>query len=178
MARIKLYIATSLDGHIAREDGSLDWLEKFPNPDQIDYGYADFYSTIDSVVMGRATYEQILGFDVDWPYAECNSYVVTSDREYQAKTNKTEVIHDLTSDRILELRRSSKKDIWLVGGGQLVAAFLNLGEIDEMVITIIPTIIGEGIPLFPKNANQTTFKLVNAESFESGVVQLVYAQMQ
>ena len=68
MPKIKLYIAATIDGFIAREDGSLDWLNNHPNPDQLDYGYADFMSRIDTVIMGRKTYEEVLGFGVEWPY--------------------------------------------------------------------------------------------------------------
>ena len=75
--KLKLYIAASLDGYIARPDGSLDWLEGLPNPKKIDYGYQKFYQSIDMVILGRVTYEEILGFGVDWPYGGCKAWVVS-----------------------------------------------------------------------------------------------------
>ena len=78
MSRLQLYIATSLDGYIAAPDGGLDWLEKFPTPDQLDYGYADFYDQVDTVVLGRHTYETIQQYDVEWPYKNCKSYIATT----------------------------------------------------------------------------------------------------
>lgn len=71
-SKIKLYVASSLDGFIARKNGELDWLMEHPNPNQLDYGYAEFLNGIDTVLMGRKTYEEILAFDVEWPYADCN----------------------------------------------------------------------------------------------------------
>lgn len=78
--RIKLYIATSLDGFIAREDGSIDWLTEYENSPATDYGYSEFYASIGTVLMGRKTYEQVLGFG-DWPYGEKNVYVFTRQKE-------------------------------------------------------------------------------------------------
>jgi len=78
MSSIKLYIATTIDGFIAREDGSLDWLEELPNPNQINYGYTDFYATVDKVAIGRKIYEEVLGFGVNWPYEDCKTYVITT----------------------------------------------------------------------------------------------------
>lgn len=78
MKKTKLFIATSIDGYIARKDGTLDWLDAIPNPDQLDYGYYAFYETVDTILMGRKTYEEVLGFGVDWPYPDCKTYVVSS----------------------------------------------------------------------------------------------------
>lgn len=174
MNRFKLYIATSLDGYIAREDGSLDWLYALPNPNQIDHGYTDFYATIDTVILGRKTYEEVLGFGVDWPYPDCTTYVVTSDENYQVKIENSQVINTITNEQVDLIKQQSKKHIWIVGGGKLITAFLNLGQIDEMIIAMIPTIIGKGIPLFPDSPKETSFELHNVEAFETGVVNLSY----
>jgi dihydrofolate reductase len=95
MADTVLYIAASLDGYIARQDGSLDWLENLPNPDQTDHGYAAFLDTIGTVVMGRTTYEQVLGFGGEWPYATMDTKVVTSRKDFNAGTPSTEVVNHL-----------------------------------------------------------------------------------
>ncbi|MEM8967236.1 MAG: dihydrofolate reductase family protein [Bacteroidota bacterium] len=174
MNSIKLYIATTIDGFIAREDGSLDWLEELPNPNQIDYGYADFYATIDKVVIGRKTYEEVLGFGVDWPYEDCTTYMGTSKEDYQPKTNNTEVIHKVDQDTINRIKSAGEKDVWVIGGGLIITEFLNLGAIDEMILCVIPTILGSGIPLFPNHPKETKFNLVKAEPFETGAVILTY----
>ena len=176
MAQIKLYIASSLDGYVAREDGSLDWLEGHPNPDKLDYGYHDFVLGIDTVVMGRNTYDEILGFGVDWPYADCTSYIITSDITYQPKTERTIIVNQLDESLITMMKEQSEKGVWLVGGGQLITEFLNMEAIDEIQLFIIPIIIGKGIPLFPNGPKESNFDLTEAKAYSNGVAGLFYAR--
>jgi len=176
VAKIKLYIACSLDGYIARRDGSLDWLDSVDHPEGVDYGYGDFYSGIDTVVMGRKTYDEVLGFDVDWPYPDCRTYVVTSDSNFKAKTENTHVLTEINRHILQELRKASLKNIWLVGGGELIKSFLEIGAIDEMVISVFPAVLGSGIPLFPEGSEETQFTLNGAHTFDSGVVNLYYVK--
>ncbi|MHB8102526.1 MAG: dihydrofolate reductase family protein [Methanosarcina sp.] len=91
MPRIKLYIATSLDGFIARENGSIDWLTKYENNPETDYGYSEFYASIGKVLMGRKTYEQALEFG-EWPYREKKSYVFTRQKEPTRRENNVEFV--------------------------------------------------------------------------------------
>lgn len=170
MKKFKLYIATSIDGYIAREDGSLDWLENLPNPDQTDYDYKKFYDTIDVVVMGRKTYEIILGFDVDWPYGDSTTYIITSRKAYQPETENTKVLNRLDSRMLSQIRSSAKKNIWVVGGGKLITSLLNTGVVEEMVLCVIPIILGSGIPLFPDKPKETNFSLIKSNSYKSGAV--------
>jgi len=174
MAKIKLYIAVSIDGYIARENGSVDWLNELPNPNQIDHGYAEFYAGIDCVIMGRKTYEEILGLDVGWPYSNCKSYIASNNLGFKIRTENTEVVDEVNSDAIEKMKVQSKKDIWLVGGGNLVTQFMNLGVIDEMIICIIPRVLGKGIRLFPDESKETKFTLSQSKSFETGAVILTY----
>ena len=174
MSVIKLYIATTLDGFIARENNSLDWLHELPVPENEDYGYSKFLSGIDTVIMGRKTYDEILGFGVDWPYANCKSYILTSEVSYKATTPNTEVLHDLDLEFIEKVKTESKKNTWIVGGGQLISTFLNLDAIDEMILSIVPRILGKGIRLFPNGPKETKFELISSQSFESGLVNLTY----
>lgn len=171
---IQLYIAMSLDGYIAREDDSLDWLTDFPNPDKLDYGYPAFYEGIDIVVMGRKTYDEIISFGVDWPYADCTSYVISSKLGLEVKSPDTFIVNDVSKGFIQKLRNESKKNIWLVGGGGLNSHFLGLNEIDEMIITIIPVVLGKGKPLFPNAPVESNFKLKNTEALSTGAVILTY----
>lgn len=174
MSKIKLYIASSIDGFIAREDGSLDWLFALPNPNKIDHGYKAFLDTIDTVIMGRSTYEEVLGFGVEWPYAHCRTFIVTTDSNYEVKTENTDILSEISTEKISEIRKQSQKNTWVIGGGKVITGFLNLGEIDEMILSIIPIILGRGIKLFPDAPKETSFKLEDAQTFETGVVNLKY----
>ena len=174
MKKMKLYIAMSLDGYIARKDGSIDWLESFPNPNKIDYGYAAFYETIDTVIMGRKTYDHVLGFDVPWPLENCVTYIATHEQAFQPTTPQTHVLQGDISTATHNLIKSKGKDIWLMGGGQLVAYYLDHQLLDEMMIFVIPTIIGEGIPLFSSPLKECSFTLQAVEQYETGAALLHY----
>lgn len=174
MTKIKLYIATSIDGYIARKNGSIDWLEKIPSPDNNDYGYADFMKQIDTIVMGRRTYEDVLGFDVPWPYAEYKSIVITRSENYKTKTPNTSIINNLEYDVIQNLLQNSRKNIWIVGGGEIISHLLNLDVIDEIFLFIMPLVLGSGLPLFPDKPKETWFKQVESKSWETGVVMIKY----
>ena len=174
MSKTTLYIATTLDGKIARKDGSLDWLFALANPNQIDHGYADFLKSIGTTIMGKNTYNEILGFGVEWPYMGMDSYIATTDKEFQASTPETYIVSNNIADLINKLKLQSHKDIWLIGGGKLITHFLNNDLLDRMILTLIPTIIGDGISLFPDNPKETRWILSNVEKFETGVVNLTY----
>ena len=174
MTKIKLYIACSIDGYIARENNSLDWLHALPNPDNQDYGYNEFIQGIDTVVLGRKTYDEIMGFGVEWPYGNCKTYVVTQNENYQIQTPNTFLLNEVSLKSMDQLKQESKKDIWIVGGGQLITDFLTLGVLDEMMICIIPIILGAGISLFPDKPKETDFTLVNTEAYNTGAVMLTY----
>lgn len=174
MRKIKLYIAASIDGFIARPDGDLDWLTGYPNPSKTDYGYKDFYSSIDTVIMGGRTYHDILSMDVAWPYKYKVTYVVTHN---PAKISSKEDIRFITEniiETIITLKEKDGHDIWLVGGGQLISMLLNHDLIDEMIITTIPTILGRGISLFPNNPKESNWELVESKAYENGVTQIEY----
>ena len=174
MKEIRLFIATSLDGFIAREDGSLDWLVNIPNPSQTDHGYNEMIENTDVIVMGRKTYDEILGFGIEWPYENCKTFVVTGKPDFAPSTGNTFVLNKIDAGTIQFLKNQSSKNIWLAGGGSLVTQFLNHGAIDEMTISIVPIVLGNGIRLFPDKPLETQFKTVKTELFETGIVNLVY----
>lgn len=176
MKKLKLYIATSIDGYIARKDGSLDWLDAIPNPDQLDYGYSQFYDSVDTLLIGRKTYEEVLGFGVDWPYPDSKTYIISS-KPVEIKTDSTYQLSESLDQIVKDLLNEEGKDIWVVGGGVLISSLLNMGLIDEMLITITPVILGEGIPLFPYNPKETKFELIKTEAFNTGFVNLVYKKI-
>lgn len=178
MSKIKLFIAATIDGFIARKDGSLDWLFELPNPNNIDHGYEKFFNTIGVVVMGRKTYDEVLGFDVEWPYGNCKTFVITSDKNFSTNTENTFVLNQINKKSIEQLKSESQKDIWLVGGGKTITAFLNLDAVDEMILSIIPIVLGEGIRLFPDGPKETRFHLTNTEKFETGIVNLWFTKQE
>ena len=173
MRKLKLYIAISLDGKIAKPNGDVKWLEEIPNPDHSDYGYADFYQSIDTTVMGFNTYHEIIHFGTDFPYPDKINYVFTR------KTDKsdTKFVHFITGDIasfIKDLKKKEGKDIWLVGGAQMSTLLLNHQLIDELYIFVMPVVIGEGIPLWDGKVIEKQLKLADFQNFASGVVMLKY----
>lgn len=177
MIKTVLYIATSIDGFIAKPDGNLDWLTLFPAPQTGDYGYTDLLNSIEVIIMGRKTYDEVIGFGIEWPYNEFDTYVVTTNKNFEIKSPKTQVLSNNLKDFLTERKRTSSKDIWLVGGGQLVTTFLNEGLVDRMIITVIPKIIGEGIRLFPNKLVASNWKLIEAKPFDTGAVNLTYEKV-
>ncbi|TYP79657.1 dihydrofolate reductase family protein [Paenibacillus methanolicus] len=156
-----LYIAMSLDGYIAREDGSVDWLEEVAG--EGDNGYGKFYEGIGSIIMGRATYDICLGLSDTWMYAGKPCYV------YSRTARPSEGLVEFTSEppeQLIErLRQTSQGHIWLEGGGEIVRLFLERDLIDEMQIAIIPTVLGQGIPLFPAGTKSVSFRLAATETY-------------
>jgi dihydrofolate reductase len=174
---VVLYIASSLDSYIARPDGNVDWLDEIAAPgegSQEDFGYAEFFAAIGTVLMGRATYEQILTFGVDYPYPGTTGYVFSRTRAGQHDEN-VEFVDGADIPRfIAHLRVASDQHIWLIGGGLLIREFLRHDLIDRIIITVMPVILGGGIPLFPPPTPQVDLELVENRSFSNGVAQLTY----
>jgi dihydrofolate reductase len=153
MRKIRLYIASSLDSYIASEDGSIDWLFS-----DADYGYAKFYDSIDTILVGRKTYDQSLKFD-EYPYKGKKVYVFTRRTERKMNNNAHDVEYidqDIPGFTRHLIRQSSveKKDFWLLGGGELVSVLLNANLIDEIIVSVHPIILGKGILLFSNIKNR------------------------
>ena len=143
--KLVLFIATSLDGYIATENDSLDWL--FKAEGEGDNGYSAFYETVDTVIMGRRTYDWLLEQELEsFPYEGKESYVfsrtVNEDNE-NVKFFRGDVL-DFTN----QLKNREGKNIWVMGGGDLIHSFINEKLVDELIITVSPVLIGKGIPLF------------------------------
>lgn len=172
MRKIKLYIATSLDGYIATLDGGLDWLTAYPNPEISDYGYSDFYNTVETLIMGGSTYQSILDMDIPWPYEDKQTYVIS--RTKKSNSSIVEVVGENIVSKVAEWKATGGKDIWLVGGGELVSLFLNNKLVDTMEITVIPTLLGRGIPLFPTVNNPSNWSVTDVVKHYNGVCTTVY----
>ncbi|MGE6576894.1 dihydrofolate reductase family protein [Paenibacillus xylanexedens] len=156
-----LYIAMSLDGYIARLDGSVDWLFDVEG-DGGDNGYAAFYETIGSVVMGRYTYEEVLTLSEEFPYADRPTYVLS--RSEQPPAPHVQFTTEEVDTLIPRLKQTSDGDVWIVGGGILVQAVLAKKLLDEIEVAIIPKILGEGIPLFPTGTVPSQFKMLRTQT--------------
>jgi dihydrofolate reductase len=171
MPEVILYIAASLDGYIARKDGGIDWLASVERPDT-DYGYAPFYQSIDVALMGRKTWELALSFG-EWPYPGKPSLVftrqkLTSDRDDVTFTSAS------PEAALADLAARGLKRAWLVGGAELVAAFQKARLIDEYIVSVIPVILGAGIPLFLPTGVEQGLELVGSQRYPSGLVQMTY----
>lgn len=168
MRKIVLFIATSLDGFIAGKNGDTDWL--FTDGD---FGYKEFYNSIDTTIMGYNTYFFISQFE-QFPYPDKKNYVFSrSNREPDGKP--VEIVFSDVVEFARELREQEGKNIWLVGGSQINSILLNAGLIDQMIISIHPVALGQGIKLFKEeDLKYLQFKLVDHKVFERGLVQLTY----
>ena len=146
MTKVVLYIATSKNGYIADEKGSVDWLpQTLTETRGQDYGYHEFYNSVDAIAIGRKTYEQILGFG-DWPYHGKLSYIFTR-KIMESSNNEIEFFADDIPGFMRELENQNIKKLWMVGGSELIEAFYTQGRIDEFIVTVFPNILKNGIPL-------------------------------
>ncbi|HEY4389929.1 MAG TPA: dihydrofolate reductase family protein [Paenibacillus sp.] len=168
--KVVLYVAMSLDGYIARTDGSVDWLFDVEG-DGGDNGYGEFYSTVGTVVMGRLTYDEVLKLSEEFPYADKPCYVLS--RTEQPPAPHVTFTNEALDTLIPRIKADSEGVVWLVGGGQLVAACLEARLLDELIITVTPKILGEGIPLFPQGTVPSAFRLKHIEQMGQ-FVSLIY----
>ncbi len=168
-----VYIATSLDGYIATKDGEIDWLMKIPKPDNDDYGYAEFMKNIDAIVMGRNTFEKVLTFG-DWIYEK--TVLVLSNTLSSVPpelSRKVEIVQGDLKTLIGNLAKRGINNLY-IDGGKVIQGFLKEDLIDEMIITRIPVLLGDGIPLFGELDEQMKFNHLKTETFENGLVKSWY----
>lgn len=176
MRKIKLYIAVSLDGYIATPDGGVEWLNQFQISKNEDYGYKEIYQSIDTILMGGRTYRDIVGFGCEWPYKDKTTYIVSRNNVNLTPAEQVYFITDHVTGNVEKLKESTGKDIWLVGGGELVSMLLDANQIDEMHLCYLPIVLGQGISLFPNNPKETIWKLVGSKSFLSGAISITYTR--
>ena len=167
-----VHIATSADGYIARPDGDLEWLTSRPKPQGF-YGLSAFTKSIDTKLFGRKTYERSLRLGAKFDSKTRNVVFSRHARPADAPSG-VEFVSGSIGAFVSVLRQQPGKDIWLMGGGELIASFLDEGAIDEFVITVVPVLIGDGIPLIARRHRDVALDLRAVERFEDGVVQLRY----
>ncbi len=171
-----VYIATSLDGFIATPDGGIEWLEDAPNPSGSDFGFSEFISSIDALLMGRHTFEKVLTFD-QWPYS-IPVYILSSTLKSVPNQleGEVEIISGHPREIISKLESRKQKNLY-IDGGRLIQSFLREDLIDELVITRFPKILGKGIPLFGDLDKILDFEHVETEVIENYLIKSRYRRV-
>jgi dihydrofolate reductase len=176
-----VFIATSVDGYIARPDGTLDWLTGRPAEEETgqhdpeeDFGYGAFLDTVDALFMGRGTFDVVQGFEGDWPYPK-PVYVWTSRPDgIEPKPGADVRVVAGTLDDALERLRADGIERVYVDGGATIRAWLDAGLVDRMTVSTVPVLIGDGIPLFGGTAGDIALELESSVTFPGGMVQRRY----
>ena len=169
--KVMLYIAMSIDGYIAKEDGDIGWLSIVDSPPE-DYGYEDFVRNVDTVIMGRKAYEKVLSFGIEFPHKGKKCYVLS--RTKTGLDENVEYFHSDIGGLIADLRSRNGKDIFIDGGAEVVNELLRLEIIDEFIISVIPILLGNGIRLFKDNRPDSVLKLKSVTDYKTGLVKLWY----
>ena len=177
MRKIIVYIATSADGFIARKDGAVDWLDR-PRI-KGDYGIGEFYKSIDTILWGRKTAS--LTKEMGGEFAEFDknikNYVFTRTLAKSKPPAGIEFVNEPIKKFAKRLRVAKGRDVWMMGGAGIIASFLDAGEIDEFIIHVIPTFIGEGVPLVAPERRTVPLELLSTKKYSDGVVRLHYSVM-
>ncbi len=164
--KLVLYIAQSLDGYIATKDDSLEWL--FHVEGEGDNGYSDFYESVDTILIGNRTYDWIMDFEKgNFPYKGKECYVFS--RTPKVNTEYVQFVQGDILPFVNKLKKQSGKNIWMVGGGNLLHPFLEENLIEELIVTIAPTVIGDGLPLFKPGDYKLNLKLKGTRTFNQFV---------
>ena len=173
MRKIVLYIAMSLDGYIADREGNVDWLSGDGSDPENCGSYPEFSSTVDTVILGHTTYRQIITqlSPDSWPYEGMQSYVLTHHK--QEDSSEIHFVDMPASELLNKLKQQEGKDIWLCGGADIIDQALKANLVDELTISVLPTLLGDGIRLFRTNETPKSLTLISHRSY-NGIVDLVY----
>jgi len=179
-SRVTIHMAASLDGFVARQDGSVDWLEtsdEFAGGEQMDPGEVEaFLQSIDCYVMGSRTYETALGFEAQgfgWAYGDKPTFVLTS-RNLPRTRDTIEFYSGDLAEFVNGSLRAKYRNIWVAGGGRVAAACLRLGLADEVCYSIMPILIGDGLAFFERLDRDVPLHLLEVRAYRSGMVELRY----
>ena len=179
-SRVTLHMVASLDGFVARRDGRVDWLEtsdEFPGGETLDAaGETAFVDTIDCYVMGSRTYETAVRFEAEgqgWAYGDKPTFVLTSRKLPSSRESIQFHSGDLTGF-VWDTLRPAYRNIWVVGGALLSTEFLRLGLVDEVRYSILPILIGDGIPFVHKIGRDIELHLAEVKAYKNGIVELRY----
>ncbi|MHB9927174.1 dihydrofolate reductase family protein [Clostridium botulinum] len=161
-----LFIASSLDGYIATKDESLEWLYNVEG--EGDNGFSEFYDTVDTILMGKRTYNWVMNQDLkEFPYKNKECYVFA--RSLTENTKDVKFVNGDVTNFVNKLTSQNGKNIWIVGGGELLHSFIQEKLVDELIITVAPTLLGKGIPLFREGDYQLNLSLKEMRNFNQFV---------
>ncbi|MFZ2863246.1 MAG: dihydrofolate reductase family protein [Ignavibacteriaceae bacterium] len=169
--KVILYIAASLDGYIAKPNDDLSFLSIVQKDDE-DYGYSVFINSVDTVILGRKTYDWVMKQVPVFPHADKNTFIIT--RNAKPSIGKVNFYSGSLKELISKLKSESGKNIFIDGGAEIVHELLKENLIDEFIISIIPVLVGSGIKLFKDGRSEQTLELVSVKKFEKGLAQLHY----
>ena len=161
----------SLDGYIATQDNGLEFLSIVEEKDQ-DYSYTDFVNTVDTVIVGRKSYDKVLSMGLEYPHTNKKLYIIT--RTPKPEVGSTKFYSGSLKELVLELKSKKGKSIYVDGGAEVANELLNDNLIDEFYISIVPSLLGNGISLFKNNRPGLKLKLISTKSYNKGLVQLHY----
>lgn len=173
--KLILYIATSLDGYIAQPNDDLSFLSIVEQEGQ-DYGYADFVKTVDTVIVGRKTYDKVIAMGFEFPHADKDAYIIT-----RTPKKSSGSVHFYTEDLKLlveKLKSENGKNIYCDGGAEIVNELLKADLIDEFIISVIPILVGNGTKLFNDGRSEMKLELVSVKSFDKGLIQMHYKRIE
>lgn len=171
MRKLILYISCSLDGYIAKPNDDLSFLSLVQKEGE-DYGYGEFITTIDTVIVGRKTYDWVLNQGYDFPHADKESYVITR-QVIEKKGNITFYNKDI-NELVNNLRNKNGLNIFCDGGAEIVFELLKEKQFDELILSIVPILVGNGTRLFKGSIEDQELSLISSKSFDTGLVQLHY----
>jgi dihydrofolate reductase len=164
------HVAVSLDGRIARSDGSVDWLDMTGPPEE--FGFAEFYAGVDAILMGRATYDIVLRMG-EWPYAG-KPTVVATNRPLPDPPDGVEARGGAMAAIVSEFEARGCRRVWVEGGGAVVRQMLQIDRLDVLEMAVLPIVLGTGIPLFPEGTAETRFTLRSCAPRSGGALHMIY----
>jgi dihydrofolate reductase len=171
--KVVLYIAMTLDGYIAKNDDDIEFLNAMDRPGE-DYGYGEFIKTVDATIVGRKTYDKVLSMGYDFPHADKECYIIT--RTSRPDIGNIRFYDGDLNALVANLKSREGKNIFVDGGAEIVHLLLTENLIDEITVSIIPILLGDGIRLFKDSRPESNLVLTGSKAFESGLVQLNYVK--
>lgn len=169
-----VFIAASLDGYIADKNGGINWLQSIPNPENDDMGFVEFTNGIDALVMGRITFETVIGFDVPWPYNKPVFVLSKKLKEIpKSHKNKAYLVKGTLTEILDQIHKKGHQRLY-IDGGTTIRNFLKADFIDKMILTTIPILLGGGSSLFGELTNEMNFELIETKTFLNQITQRHY----
>ena len=182
MSKTQYYVASSLDGFIAESDDTLAWLLGYegsytgPEAEPMKGAYERWYEGVGAVVMGSATYQFLLDEVDEWPYKNEPSWVLSSRTLPTFEGADIRIVDAPVPDLIDEMKAAAgERDLWVVGGGNVASQFADEGLLDELLVTVVPVVLGQGKPLFDRRLRGAPLELTGTRTFDNGMVELRYA---